>query len=1038
MSRPCATPSRVLFSLAVWIAAVASFAPLAARADVPTTVPSPGLRESTPNVIAFTHARLVLGPGRVVSSGTLVVRDGVIVDAGPAARVPADAVVRDLAGKTIYPGLFDGYTTVGEPKLDAAPPPGGPGAPRRGTGAPASDAGVPYWNNQIWPQTHAHLQFGADSAGAATLRNQGVAAAVTVPPRGLIKGTSAVVLLGDDSSARSVVKSDVALHMVPTISQDWTRGYPTSPMGAYTLVRQSFYDADWYAKAWAAWQRDRALPKPETNAALEALQGYAGTLRPVVIECEDTHGAYRADKLAKEFGLHAFLRGSGEEYKRIDAIAALHRAILVPVNFPKAPALDNPDQEMSVELTDLLHWDFAPENPARLAKAGVTIALTSDGLKDKGQFLKMVRLAVARGLDRATALAALTTTPAGLYGVSDRLGTLDAGKIANLVITDGDLFADKTKLYETWIAGMRYEVTRTPRLDARGTWKLRLAGSGAAPTLKLEGDADKLAGAITDGKETKLKSATLTDALLTLTVPGDSLGWGKGTVRFAGTLVGDELTGRLEEPDGAVKTWSAVRSAPFVATPDTSHAKAPARASFPVPIPFSAFGRTHQPEQPEWVAVKDATIWTSGPAGRIEDGTLLVHRGKIAAVGRNLSVPRGAVIIDGHGKQVSAGIIDCHSHSATDGGVNEGGQTVTSEVRIGDFIDDDDVNIYRELAGGTTEAHVLHGSANTIGGQCQLIKLRWGALPDAMKFDGYLPTIKFALGENVKQSNNDTPSNRYPQTRMGVEQLLRDEFQAAKEYKRAWTVWNANHRGLPPRRDLELDAIVEILDGKRYIHCHSYRQDEILALMKVCDEYGAHIGALQHILEGYKVADEIAKRGIGASTFSDWWAYKLEVTDAIPYNPAIMTNAGVVVSLNSDSNELARRLNTEAGKAVKYGGIAEEDALKMVTWNPARQLRVEKQVGSLEVGKDADFVVWSGSPLLYQTACEQTWIDGRRYFDINEDHAMRAEQDRMRATLIQKALAEAGRDDGKNPAEARRRPAEDVSCEYGMHEGEGR
>jgi N-acetylglucosamine-6-phosphate deacetylase len=309
---------------------------------------------------------------------------------------------------------------------------------------------------------------------------------------------------------------------------------------------------------------------------------------------------------------------------------------------------------------------------------------------------------------------------------------------------------------------------------------------------------------------------------------------------------------------------------------------------------------------------------------------------------------------------------------------------------------------------------------------------------DELKFAGWLPTIKFALGENVKQSYAPTPTGRYPQTRMGVEQLIRDEFTAAKNYKASWDAWNANHRGIPPRRDLELDAVSEVLQGKRYIHCHSYRQDEILSLMKTCDEYGATIGALQHILEGYKVADEIAKRGIGASTFSDWWAYKLEVTDAIPYNAALLENTGVVVSLNSDSNELARRLNTEAGKAVKYGGLSEEEALRCVTWNPARQLRIEKQVGSLEPGKDADFVLWSGPPLLYQSLAEQTWIDGRRYFDRDEDLAMRAKQEKMRATLVQKALAQSGRDEGKNPFEARRRPAEDVSCEYGVVEGEGR
>jgi imidazolonepropionase-like amidohydrolase len=1040
MFRTCDKPRTTRpLALLAWCAFVLGSLSVA-RADVPTTVPSPGLRESTPDVVAFKNARLVLAPGRVVSKGTLVVRDGVITAAGTGVAIPADAVQFDLTGKTIYAGLIDGYSTVGQPRDDAPPSGGGRGQGGfRQPAPPPADVGAPYWNPLVTPQTRANLQFRADSSDFATLRSQGVTAAVTVPPKGLVRGTSAVVLLGDEATSKLVIKPDVALDLTITVVQNFERGsYPTSPMGAYTLVRQSFYDADWYAKAWAAWQKDKSLPKPETNAALDALQGYAGTLKPVVIACEDEHACVRADKLAKEFGLHAFLRGSGMEYRRIDEVKALDRAIIVPVNFPKAPALDNPDQEKSVELTDLLHWDFAPENPARLAKAGVTIALTSDGLKDKSQFLKMVKLAVARGLDPDKALAALTTTPASLYGMSERLGTLDQGKIADLVVTDGDLFKDKTRVLETWVAGKRYEVVRTPAADPRGTWKLTLKGLGTAPTLKLEGDVDKLTGSLRDGTEARLKSASMTDALLAMTLPGDSLGLGKGTVRMSGTVLADEMMGSLEEPDGTELEWSAVRSSPYKAPADTSRSRPEPMASYPVPYPFSAFGRDKLPEQPEWVAFTHATIWTSGPAGKIEDGTLLVHKGKVSAVGKNVSVPKGATVVDATGKHISPGIIDCHSHSATDGGVNEGGQTVTAEVRVGDFIDEDDVNIYRELAGGTTEAHVLHGSANTIGGQNQLIKLRWGMGMDELKFAGWLPTIKFALGENVKQSYAPIATGRYPQTRMGVEQLIRDEFTAARNYKTAWDAWNANHRGIPPRRDLELDAVSEVLQGKRYIHCHSYRQDEILSLLKVCDEYGATIGALQHVLEGYKISDEIARRGIGASTFSDWWAYKLEVTDAIPYNAALLENTGVVVSMNSDSNELARRLNTEAGKGVKYGGLSEEEALKLVTWNPARQLRIEKQVGSLEPGKDADFVLWSGPPLLYQSLCEQTWIDGRRYFDRDEDLEMRTKQEKMRAALVQKALAQSGREEGRNPFEMRRRPAEDVSCEYGVVEGEGR
>jgi N-acetylglucosamine-6-phosphate deacetylase len=341
------------------------------------------------------------------------------------------------------------------------------------------------------------------------------------------------------------------------------------------------------------------------------------------------------------------------------------------------------------------------------------------------------------------------------------------------------------------------------------------------------------------------------------------------------------------------------------------------------------------------------------------------------------------------------------------------------------------------MAGGVTAANVLHGSANTIGGQNQVIKLRWGESGEDLKFKEAPPGVKFALGENVKRSSSET-STRYPRTRMGVEQVVKDAFSAAKDYQRAWEQYNATKKGIPPRVDLELEALDEIVSGKRLIHCHSYRQDEILALLRTCEHFGVKIATFQHVLEGYKIADAIAKHGAGGSTFSDWWAYKFEVYDAIPYNGSLMRDAGVVVSFNSDDAELARRLNLEAAKAVKYGGVSEEEALKFVTLNPAKQLKIDQYVGSIETGKHADLVVWSGSPLSTLGRCEQTWIDGRRYFDRGEDQEMRKANARMRAALVQKILsgAEAMADAGEGEARPRDLWVHDQSCgacECGIH-----
>ena len=377
--------------------------------------------------------------------------------------------------------------------------------------------------------------------------------------------------------------------------------------------------------------------------------------------------------------------------------------------------------------------------------------------------------------------------------------------------------------------------------------------------------------------------------------------------------------------------------------------------------------------------------------------------GKVVEVGQNLTATKGTHVIDGAGLHVTPGLIDPHSHTAIRGGVNEGTQAVTAEVRIGDSVDSEDINIYRQLAGGVTAAQLLHGSANPIGGQSAIVKWRWGFTPEQMKIKNAPPMIKFALGENVKRSNWGGESEaRYPQTRMGVEQIIRDAFHAANQYKEMWNRWENADRStmLPPRRDLELDTLVEILEGTRLVHCHSYRQDEILMLMRVAEDFDFTIGTFQHILEGYKVATEMAKHGVSGSTFSDWWAYKFEVYDAIPYNGALMRKAGVNVSFNSDSDELARRLNLEAAKAVKYGDVPPEEALKFVTLNPAYQLRLDDRIGSLEPGKDGDFVIWSGDPLSGYSLCLQTWIEGQRFFDRNEDLSMRQRDKERRESLI--------------------------------------
>jgi imidazolonepropionase-like amidohydrolase len=392
--------------------------------------------------------------------------------------------------------------------------------------------------------------------------------------------------------------------------------------------------------------------------------------------------------------------------------------------------------------------------------------------------------------------------------------------------------------------------------------------------------------------------------------------------------------------------------------------------------------------------IKGARILTVGPAGTIEGGSILVKDGKIAAVGKDLAAPAGVVTIDGAGLTVMPGIIDCHSHIAVDGGLNEATQTVTAEVRVRDVVEPADVAIWRAAAGGVTAANVLHGSANAIGGQNAVIKMRYrAASPSKLLFEGAPPGIKFALGENPKQSNWGSRGTRFPNTRSGVEASMRRAFTEAQEYRKAWDEHGkaraAGKAGEPPRRDLRLETLSGILAGDIRVHCHCYRADEILMVMKVAEDFGFKIATLQHVLEGYKVGPEIAAHGAGASTFSDWWGFKIEAFDATPWNAALMAEAGVVVSLNSDSDELIRHLYIEAAKAVKYGGVSEVDALKMITLNPARQLGIASRVGTIEPGKDADLAIFNGHPLSPYSRCVMTLVDGETVFERRKgvDHA---------------------------------------------------
>jgi N-acetylglucosamine-6-phosphate deacetylase len=1020
--------------------------------------PIVGLRDNRPRDYAFQHAEVVIQPGHSIADATVLITGTSITAVGADIEIPSGFMTIDCTGKRIYAGLIDAWSEADVPHSDS----------------PA------YWNTNVTPQRSAATVGSKKIDQAAKLRSQGITARVVAPKGGIVKGSSCVVLLGDAQAGRRLLTEKAWQHLQLTVPRESSRPkYPNSPMGAVALVRQSMYDANWYRDVWEAYRARPELARPETNVALDALAESTSS-KTFVIDAPNERMAIRADHIAREFSLKMIVRGSGREYRQLDQIVAMNRPILVPVDFPEPPNVKTTESAQSTTLQELMHWDIAPENPARLAAAGLPICLTTDGLDDVNDFLKQVRTAVKRGLPAAAALAAMTTVPARLLKIDDHVGRVQVGMLANLVITDGDLLAEKTKVLECWVAGEQF-VTSPPATGSEivGTWQLKFRAADADVVLHLELKAkdDKLSGVLripnsdddagkaaeedeaaeddTDANKadadkqknesTKLKDFVRQRDRMTATVDLSDLDSSlpKGITRLTWMTVARDnakptIFASVVLPNGDSRPVEVTIIENDEASGEDHGAgddqeKSPSNtdsdravASSPTLFPLGAYGLEQRLTDQPTVVFRGATIWTCEEQGTLESADILIRDGLIAEIGQKLQVPAECQIIDARGKHITPGLIDCHSHMGTDGGVNESGQAVTAEVRIGDFIDNSDIQIYRQLAGGLTTSNILHGSANPIGGQNQVIKLRWGETMDGLRMKQAPPGIKFALGENVKRNQS-----RYPNTRMGVEQVIRDQLLAAREYDARWRRWRAGQRdSLPPRTDLQLEAMAEVQRGERWIHCHSYRQDEIVATLDVLDEFGIQIGTLQHILEGYKVADRMAKHGAMGSSFSDWWAYKFEVFDAIPYNGALMHDRGVVVSFNSDDRELARHLNTEAAKATKYGGVPETEALKFVTLNPAKQLRIDQYVGSLAVGKHADLVVWNGRPLSTMTRCEQTWIDGKRYFDLQAEQELRQRDVALRARLIQKALT-----DGKEskPSEQKEVAEEDRWVRHDIH-----
>ncbi|HEX4887422.1 MAG TPA: amidohydrolase family protein [Luteibaculaceae bacterium] len=939
-------------------------------------------------VYAFTHATIHTDHTTALDDATMVIKDDRIIAVGKGISIPQEAVVVDAKGKHIYPSFIELHSGYG---VKTSPP------SRDNSFTPQLDSKKegPYnWNEAIRPEMRAAELFSAQSKDAQELRKLGFGTVLTHYTDGIMRGSGAVVTLADDRDNRVVLKPNASMHL--SFNKGSSRQtYPSSLMGSIALIRQTYLDAQWYSNP---------ANRDHTNISLQAIND--NKTIPHFFEAGDKLNILRAAKIGKEAGYSFIFIGGGDEYQRLDELKSFNPKLVIPVDFPEAYEVGDPYDAQFVSLKDLKEWEQAPANASMLAKNGFSFSFTSNGLKEKKDFLPNLRKAVLHGLSEADALKALTTNPASFAGCADKLGALRSGYTANFIICSGNVFEKKSKILENWVQGQAYAVEEQPEETPEGKYSLKINDLTLDLNIQVEGN--KVKGSIpfitnTDGKSDTAKvdvKGNFNRNLISILFDSKKEEH-HGVVRLSGTFDGNgNISGKGQLGNGDWVSFVATRKASEAEKTDkTEKGNETEKPELgPVLFPNMAYGTTTLPKA-KTMLIKNATVWTNEKDGILKNADVLISGGKISGVGKGLSAA-GAEVVDGTGMHLTPGIIDEHSHIAISRGVNEGGQAVSAEVSIGDVVNSDDVNIYRQLAGGVTAAQLLHGSANPIGGQSALIKLKYGYAPEEMKIKGADGFIKFALGENVKQSNwGDFNTIRYPQTRMGVEQIMKDAFIRAKEYDAL-----RKSKGAAVRKDLEMETLLEILNSKRFISCHSYVQSEINMLMKLADSLGFRVNTFTHILEGYKVADKMAKHGAAGSTFSDWWAYKYEVKDAIPYNANLMQSQGVVVAINSDDAEMARRLNQEAAKSVKYGGMSEEDALKLVTLNPAKMLHLDNRMGSIKVGKDADLVLWTDNPLSIYAVPVRTIIEGAVFYDRDEDQKRQAFMKAERERIIQRML----------------------------------
>ena len=957
-----------------------------------------GLKQENNNYTAFTNAVIFITPNEVIKKGTLLIQDGKVIASGTSVTIPKNAIIINLNGKHIYPSFIDPYSGFGVSKPENAKRERSPQYETKREGF--------YWNDHIMPENKAIDKFKYASKKADELRKAGFGVVNSHIMDGIARGTGVLVTLNDEGTNSERIINDISGQYFSFKKSQMSRqSYPSSHMGSIALLKQFQHDAKWYAEGNAT----------NKDLSLEAFNASKNV--PSFIESGDKRKDINAADISDQFNLNYTIVGGGNEYEMIESIKATQAKYIIPINFPEAYDVSDPYSLKHLSIEEMRDWNQAPTNLKVLADNNIEFALTTFKLKKVSEFDTNLKKAIKYGYNKTKALESLTTVPAAMLGQSDKVGSLKNGRYANFLITSGELFEENTILYENWVQGNKNVINSLNQKDIRGDYAILTAGKKFK--ISIYGKIDKLKSEVKVDTVAYASKLNYKDDWLTLTITD------KESIDVYNSIAlieknNDNFSGLLISPSGKETTFTAIKQKASEKNKNKKEDKKEDEQEIeivPLTYPNVGYGFSELPKQ-QTILFKNATVWTNEEDGILAKTDVLVKNGKIEKIGTNLSAGN-ALTVDAIGKHLTSGLIDEHSHIAASS-INEGGQNSSAEVSIEDVLDPEDINIYRNLAGGVTTIQILHGSANPIGGCSAIIKPRWGSDADGLLYKDAPKFIKFALGENVKQSNWQSYS-RFPQTRMGVEQLYINYFTRAQEYEAK------KKSGNTYRYDEEMEVLVEILNKERFISCHSYVQSEINMLMKVAERFNFRINTFTHILEGYKVADKMKEHGVGGSTFSDWWAYKYEVKDAIPYNATIMANAGVTVAINSDNAEMSRRLNQEAAKSVKYGGMSEEEAWKMVTLNPAKLLHLDDKVGSVKVGKDADLVLWSDHPLSVYAKAEKTLIEGAIYFDIETDKLQRKAIQEEKNKLVN--LMRNEKDSGEKKKTPVKKKKRHITCE---------